>query len=106
MLADKKKMPNGRLQSQAQRYNKHFGGQGAFVFARGFCQDLSLVVTGALLLDAKLLDMSSIEAYQDAATQQCSSTELSNFLVVFLEAFSCLMLCMIHVNKELIVYSR
>ena len=67
MLANKKKIPNGKLLNQALRYNNHYGGQGAFVFARGYCAELATIVPCALLLDATPLDMSKIEAYQEAS---------------------------------------
>lgn len=68
MLADKPKIPNGKLQKTASRYNSHYGGKGAFVFGRGFCQDLRHVVTGALLLDATPLDMAAVQRFQDEQT--------------------------------------
>jgi hypothetical protein len=67
MYASNKHIPNGKLQAQAMRYNNHFGGQGAFVFGRGFCADLAALVPGALLLDATPLDMTAVEAFQDAS---------------------------------------
>lgn len=66
MLANNKKIPNGKLRDLAQRYNQHFGGQGAFVFGQGFCADLAQIVTNALLLDATPLDMSAVNAYQNS----------------------------------------
>ena len=65
-FASNTRVPNGKLQSQAQRYNHHFGGNGAFVFGQGFCSDLQRMVPGALLLDATPLDVSAVTAYQDA----------------------------------------
>ena len=65
MLSGYRNIPNGKLNDAACRYNSKFGGRGAFVFARGFCSDLQGDVN-ALLLDATPLDMTSIEAYQDA----------------------------------------
>lgn len=67
MFANNKKIPNGKLRDLAQRYNQHFGGQGAFVFGQGFCADLAQVVTNALLLDATPLDMSAVNAYQNSS---------------------------------------
>ena len=67
-LADNKNIPNGKLESMARRYNNHFGGPGAFVFGQGFyCADLTRKIPGALLLDATPLDMSAVNAYQDAS---------------------------------------
>lgn len=67
MFAHNKRIPNGKLRDQAQRYNQHFGGNGAFVFGQGFCIDLQRIVTNALLLDATPLDMSAVKAFQDAS---------------------------------------
>ena len=64
--ANNKKIPNGKLKSMAQRYNNSFGGQGGFVFGQGFCASLQDVVTNALLLDATPLDMSAVNAFQEA----------------------------------------
>ena len=66
MFGNNKNIPNGKLQSIAQRYNSKFGGMGAFVFSQSFCSDLSRMVPGALLLDASPLDMTAYKAYQDA----------------------------------------
>jgi hypothetical protein len=66
-FASNKKIPNGKLQTTALRYNNHFGGQGAFVFGQGFCADLATMVPGALLLDATPFDMTAVEAFQDAS---------------------------------------
>jgi hypothetical protein len=66
MFANNKRIPNGKLRKQAERYNQYYGGKGAFVFGQGFCVDLGRIVTNALLLDATPLDMSEVNAYQDA----------------------------------------
>jgi hypothetical protein len=67
MFADNSKIPNGKLAGIAKRYNRYYGGEGAFVFGRGFCVDLARHVKGALLLDATPLDMSAVEDFQDAS---------------------------------------
>eukprot|EP00797_Seminavis_robusta_P032429 Sro725_g193370.1 n/a (222) ;mRNA; r:41508-42380 len=67
MYAHNSKLPNGKLQAMAQRFNEHFGGKGAFVFGQGFCVDLKKSVTGALLLDATPLDLTDLNAFQDAS---------------------------------------
>mmetsp|Transcript_7722 Transcript_7722/g.17454 ORF Transcript_7722/g.17454 Transcript_7722/m.17454 type:complete len:244 (-) Transcript_7722:44-775(-) len=64
--AKNKKIPNGKLKSMAQRYNDAFGGQGAFVFGQGFCASLQDIVDNALLLDTTPLDMTAVNAFQDA----------------------------------------
>jgi len=65
--ANHKNIPNGKLVNIAQRYNQHFGGQGAFVFGQGFCATLQDIVKGALLLDTFPLDMTAVNEYQDAS---------------------------------------
>lgn len=65
--ANKKNLPNRKLQQIAQRYNNYFGGKGAFVFGQGFCADLSRTVTGAMLLDASPLDMAAVNDFQSAS---------------------------------------
>ena len=69
MFANSKKIPNGKLYDQALRYNQHYGGQcqGAFVFGQGYCVDLKRTVTNALLLDSTPLDLSAVNAFQDAS---------------------------------------
>ena len=64
--ANNKKIPNGKLKSMAQRYNDSYGGRGGFVFGQGFCASLQDVVNNALLLDATPLDMSAVNAFQEA----------------------------------------
>lgn len=49
----------GLLQSQAAKYNQHFG-CGAFVFAFGYCEGLSKSLEGTILLDATPLEMGDI----------------------------------------------
>jgi len=61
------KIPNGKLLKQAQRYNTHFGGQGAFVFGQGYCADLEEVVSEAMLLDATPLDITAVTDFQNAS---------------------------------------
>jgi len=68
MFANEPRIPNGKLQKTAMRYNSFYGGKGAFVFGRGFCADLTRVVTGALLLDSTPLDMTAVERFQDEQT--------------------------------------
>lgn len=64
--AKNKKIPNGKLKSTAERYNNFYGGQGAFVFGQGFCAALQDIVKDALLLDATPLDMTAVNAFQNA----------------------------------------
>lgn len=67
MYAMNKKIPNGKIRDQAQRFNRHYG-KGAFVFGQGFCADLASIVPDALLLDATPLDMSAVNAFQNEST--------------------------------------
>ena len=65
--AHNKKIPNGKLRNQAQRYNEHYGGQGAFVFGQGYCARLEEIVNEALLLDATPLDMNAVNDFQNSS---------------------------------------
>jgi hypothetical protein len=63
--AKNKRIPNGKLEGIADRYNNFYGGQGAFVFGQGFCASLQNIVSSALLLDATPLDMTAVKAFQE-----------------------------------------
>jgi hypothetical protein len=66
--ATHKKVPNGKLQKIADRYNNYFGCEGgAFVFGQGFCADLNQVLTRVLLLDSSGLDMTAVNEFQDSS---------------------------------------
>mmetsp|Transcript_28242 Transcript_28242/g.46833 ORF Transcript_28242/g.46833 Transcript_28242/m.46833 type:complete len:242 (+) Transcript_28242:2748-3473(+) len=67
-FAHNRKVPNGKISFQAQRYNAHFGGKGAFVFGQGYCADLRKLIP-AVLLDATPLDMSAVNNFQDNYTE-------------------------------------
>eukprot|EP00979_Chaetoceros_neogracilis_P008322 scaffold1853_cov287-Chaetoceros_neogracile.AAC.24 len=65
--AHNKKIPNGKLQKIAQRYNAYYGGQGAFVFGQGYCADLVDILHEAQLLDATPLDMTAVQDFQNSS---------------------------------------
>jgi hypothetical protein len=65
------------LESQAAKYNKKFG-FGAYLFAFGFCESLSLFVENTMLLDATPLDLADLIAFIERAQPvplMASSTE-------------------------------